>query len=81
MLRRVIAELMAGEEGHATAAVGNLIALVGAIVLGIGAANDTGWLAITGGIVLGVGIVASGVLHHRVIDYDIYARVEKLEKK
>ena len=70
-----------GEEGHAQTLPGMVIAAAGAIALGIGAANDTGWLAIVGGVVLGVGIIALSVLEHMKIDYDIYARLEKLEKK
>jgi hypothetical protein len=70
-----------GEEGHATAALGNLIALAGAIALGCASAEEIGWLAITAGIVLGIGILAGGVLHHRVVDYDIFARLDKLEKR
>ena len=57
------------------------VAAAGAIALGIGAANDTGWLAIVGGVVLGVGIIGLSVLSHMMIEYDIYARLDKLEKK
>jgi hypothetical protein len=70
-----------GEAGHAQTLPGMVIALAGAIALGIGAANDTGWLAIVGAIVLGVGVCALSVLEHMAIDYDVYARLEKLEKK
>ena len=70
-----------GEEGHAQTLPGMVIAAAGAIALGIGAANDTGWVAIVGGVVLGVGIIALSVLEHMKIDYDIYDRLEKLEKK
>lgn len=69
------------EQGHAQTLPGMVVAAAGAIALGIGAANDTGWLAIVGGIVLGVGIIALSVLEHMAIDYDVYARLEKLEKK
>ncbi len=70
-----------GEQGHAGTLPGMLVAAAGAIALGIGAANDTGWLAIAGGIVLAVGIIGLSVLSHMKIDYDIFARLEKLEKK
>lgn len=70
-----------GEEGHAQTLPGMVVAAAGAIALGIGAANDTGWLSIAGGIVLGVGIIGLAVLTHMNIDYDIYDRLEKLEKK
>ncbi len=69
-----------GEEGHAGPVPGALIGAVGAILLGIGAAADTGWLAIAGGIVLAVGIFATLVLNHMMVEYGIYARLEKLEK-
>jgi hypothetical protein len=81
MRLRTVEALVRGEEGHATAGIGTLIAGVGAILLAIGAAgDDVAWLAVTGGIVLAVGIMAAGFLHHAVVDYDIYARLEKLEK-
>ena len=62
-------------------ALGALIGAVGVIALGIGAANDTGWLAITGGIVAGVGFFAYDVLRHTKVDYDIFSRLESLEGK
>jgi hypothetical protein len=65
------------EEGHAIPGLATVIAGIGAVALGIGAANDTGWLAITGGIVAGVGIVAAGVLHHQQIDYELFRRTDK----
>ena len=70
-----------GEEGHAGALPGNILALGGAIALGIGSAADMGWLAIVGSVVLGVGIVAGMVLSHITVDYGIFERLEKLEKK
>lgn len=69
------------ENGHAGPLPGALIGAVGAIALGIGAAADTGWLAIVGGAVLAVGIFAALVLNHVTVEYDIYARLESLEKK
>ena len=81
MSSSVLASIEANEEGHVAAAVGALIASVGAIVLAIGSAGDRGPLTIIGGIVLAVGIMAYGLLHHRTVDYDMYGRLEKLEKK
>ena len=72
--------LSEGEEGHATVAGGTLVGVVGAILLTIGAANDTDVLTIIGGIVLAVGLLAGSLLRHRDIDYGVYARLEKLEK-
>lgn len=69
------------EEGHAMPAVASLIGAVGAILLGIGAANDSGALAITGGIVAGLGFLAGAILEHTKVDYDVYRRIEELEKK
>ena len=80
-MTQIIHALDTHEDGHATAGIGTLIAAVGAILLAIGAASDDmGWLVITGGIVLAVGIIAAGLLHHRVVDYDLYGRLDKLEK-
>ena len=70
-----------GEEGHAGSLPGIAIGAVGAILLGIGAAGDTGWLAVVGGIVLAVGLTAMMVLNHMAVDYDIFKRLETLEKK
>lgn len=81
-LRTRLADTLAGaEEGHAKSGLGALIGAAGAVMLGIGAASDTGWLAITGGIVLAVGVIAAGVVYHAVVDYEIYARLESLEQK
>jgi hypothetical protein len=81
MRNKILEAITAGEQGHAEAGVGTLVAAAGAIMLGIGAVgDDLGWLAITGGIVLAVGVILAGLLHHRFVDYDIYARLEKLEK-
>jgi hypothetical protein len=70
-----------GEEGHAETLPGMVVAAGGAIALGVGAASDMGWLSIVGGVVLGVGIIALSVLQHMKIDYGMYERLEKLEKK
>lgn len=69
------------EEGHAGPLPGMLVGAAGAIALGIGAAADLGWLSIAGGVGLALGIMASFVLNHVKVEYDIYARLEKLEKK
>ena len=70
------------ERGHAQTLPGLVIAAAGAVMLGIGAAgDDMDWLAIAGGIVLAAGIVAAALLDHMFVDYDLYARLEKLEKK
>jgi hypothetical protein len=81
MIKFVLNALRDGEEGHAGTLPGMLLAGAGAIVLAIGAANDTGWLTITGGVILAVGIIALSVLNHMLVEYDIFGRLEKLEKK
>ena len=50
------------------------------MLLGIGAASDMGWLSVVGGIVLAVGVLGGSVLDHMVVEYDIFGRLEKLEK-
>ena len=81
MLRKLIDIIIHGERGHAQAGVGTLVPAAGAILLAIGACDNTDWLTITGGIVLAIGIILAGALHHRGVDYDIFHRLEKLEGK
>jgi membrane protein YdbS with pleckstrin-like domain len=81
MLTKISTMISQGEEGHGKTLPGMLLAAAGAIVLAIGAAGDTGWLTITGGIVLAVGLIAMMVLNHIVVAWDVYARLEALEKK
>jgi hypothetical protein len=51
------------------------------VLVGIGAANDTGWLAIAGGVIAGAGIVAWEVLRHYTIDQKLMGRLDRLESK
>ena len=69
------------EDGHVAPGLTSLVAGVGGVVLGIGAASDSDVVTIIGGVVLGLGIVAAGFARHRNIDYEIYQRIETLEKK
>lgn len=69
------------EQGHATVGFLSLLGAVGAIVLGIGAAGDTDWVPIAGGVLLAVGVLGGSLARHRDIDYDIYSRIDALEKK
>ncbi len=80
MLHNTISKLNE-EDGHALPGTASLVGAAGAIALGIGAANGTGWLCVVGGIVAGVGSLAAEVIGHRTIDVDIYARLESLEGK
>ena len=68
------------ERGHVEVGVPSLVAGIGAVLLGIGAGGGGAVLAIIGGVVLGVGIFVTGLLRHRQIDYDLWRRLDKLEK-
>ena len=71
-----------GEGGHGATLAAPVIAAVGAILLGIGAAgDDMGWLAVTGGIVLALGLVALMVINHGTIEKGMYGRLDEIEKK
>ncbi len=78
---QALAAIHADESGHAVPALAALAGAIGAILLGIGAANDSGGLAIAGGVIAGVGFLAASILDHMKIDYDLFRRVENLEKK
>jgi hypothetical protein len=69
--------VLATEEGHVETGLASVVAGAGAIALGIGAANDTGWLAVAGGIVAGVGLVGYELLRHTRIDYELFRRTDK----
>jgi hypothetical protein len=81
LVRKLSDIVRGGEEGHAGPLPGMVAAAAGAIILGIGAAADTGWLSIVGGIVLAVGILAAFVMNHMMVEYGIYERLESIEKK
>ncbi len=81
MVRRTLTKIVSeGEEGHAAPIPGAILGGAGAILLGIGAANDTGALAIAGGIVLAVGLMATLLLSHMTIEYGIFSRLDDIEK-
>lgn len=77
---RAIQQINDDERGHIEVGVPSLVAGIGAIILGVGAGGGGAVLAIIGGVVLGVGIFTTGLLRHRQIDYDIWTRLDKLEK-
>ena len=79
-LLRAIKQFHEDERGHVEVGVPLLIAAIGAVLLGIGAGGGGDWLAITGGIVLAVGIFGASILRHRQIDYDLWERLDRLEK-
>ncbi len=81
-IRELISDLVTeGESGHTKVLPGVFAAAVGMILLGIGAASDTGWLAIVGGLAGGLGIVLAFVADHRYVEGDLYSRVDRLDKK
>jgi tetrahydromethanopterin S-methyltransferase subunit D len=69
-----------GERGHALLAVGGVIGAIGAVLLAIGITNDTNALVWIGAIAMAVGPVAIGAINHMTVEYDIFGRLEKLEK-
>jgi hypothetical protein len=60
--------------------VPSLVAGIGAIVLAYGAAGENDWVTVIGGFVLGIGIFVTGLLRHRQIDYNVWERLDRLEK-
>ena len=79
-LTEIMRTLHEGEEGHVQPLAPALLAVGGAIALAVGAAEDSSIAAYIGGAVLALGIVATTVVSHQVIDYEIYDRLDKLEK-
>ena len=80
-MRKAIQRIRDDERGHVLVGVPSLVAGIGAVVLGIGAAADSDATAIIGGIILGAGIFVTGLARHRSIDYDVWQRLDDLEKK
>jgi hypothetical protein len=72
---------LTGEEGHAAPALLALVGAAGAVALGIGVAADSDVLAIIGGIATAAGILLGALAAHMTVDYDMYRRLEELEKK
>ncbi len=77
---RALVATLNGEEGHAAPIPGALVGGAGAILLAIGAANDTGVLTIIGGVVLAIGLVATLLLQHVGVEYPIYRRLDDIEQ-
>ena len=63
MRQAVVNAILHGEGGHAQPLLGTFAGGAGAILLAIGAANDSGVLAIIGGIVLAIALTATAVLN------------------
>jgi hypothetical protein len=79
--RNGVTATVRGEEGHAAPALLSLVGGAGAVALGIGVAVDSDVLAVVGGVGAAVGIFLGALATHLVIDYDMYRRLEELEKK
>jgi hypothetical protein len=79
-LIKAIQRIRDDEQGHVIVGVPSLVAAIGAVALGIGAAADSDVTAIAGGAVLGLGVFVTGLARHRAIDYEVFARLDKLEK-
>ncbi len=77
---RTFIRVLNEEKGHAVTMPGVMLGGAGAVLLGIGAANDSGLLAIIGGVVLAVGLLATSLLAHMGIEYGIFGRLDELEK-
>jgi hypothetical protein len=80
-MRKAFQRIRDDESGHVTVGMPSLVAAIGAVVLGYGAAGDSDVAAVAGGFVLGLGIMAASIARHRSIDYEVYTRLENLEKK
>jgi hypothetical protein len=68
------------ELGHAVLGFTSLIPAIGAIVLTVGVTSDEDTITWIGGILLGVGLFVAGAARHRGVDYEVYSRLETLEK-
>ncbi len=79
-LIRNLRHLERSEEGHAAPLLLAIVAAAGAIALGIGASEDSSIVAIVGGVVLGLGVIGAIAADHLTIDYEIYNRLDELEK-
>jgi len=80
-MSRIFQQIRDDERGHVMVGVPSLVAAIGAIVLGYGAAGDSDTATVIGGFVLAAGIFVTGLARHRTIDYDVWKRLDALEKK
>jgi len=77
---RTVQQIHNDERGHVEVGVPALVAAIAAIVLAIGAAADSDVVTIISGVILGVALLAASLARHRQIDYDVWRRLDKLEK-
>ena len=80
-MRTLVANIHGSEEGHAVATLAGVIGGAGIIVMAIAAANGTDWLTIAGGVVAGLGFVAAQAIHHRQVDWELFHRLDSVEKQ
>ncbi len=73
-------DTLRSEEGHAITLPGTLAGMVGAVLLAVGAVNNQDVLTIIGAVVLAVGLLATSLLQHMGVEYEIYERLDKIEK-
>ena len=69
------------EEGHGITLPGTLAGMVGAVLLAVGAVNNQDILTIIGGVVLAGGLLAASLLQHMGVEYEIYGRLDEIEKE
>ena len=67
------------EDGHAEPYVGVFLGAIGLVALGVGAANDTGWLTIAGAVVAATGLIVSFAINHATVEKGMYGRLDKLD--
>ncbi|MBK9610172.1 hypothetical protein [Candidatus Amarobacter glycogenicus] len=79
--RSFAARVHSSEEGHSLPAVASLLGGAGVVVLGVGAAGDNDALTLVGGIVGGLGVIAASTLDHIKVEWELFTRLDKLEKK
>lgn len=79
-MRKAFQRIRDEEAGHITVGLTALVAAIGAVVLGYGAADGSDAITVVGGWILGVGIFVASVARHRTIDYEVFDRLDKLEK-
>ena len=80
-LHQLVERLTSDERGHVLVGVPSAIAAIGAIALGYGAAGNDDTVTVIGGFILAAGIFVTGLARHRTIDYDVWKRLDELEKK
>lgn len=80
MRRLFLTELHEDEAGHLLLGLPNIVASAGAGLLAGGAAGGEDVVTIIGGVALAVGLLWSGVAQHNLVDYDVWRRLDRLER-